>query len=144
VADRGASAAAEHACDRVARQQRKGPPLRRVPELAEGGYVEGRTVSIEYRWAEGRVERYAELVADLVRRQVTVIASLGGIPAALAAKAATTTIPIVFQGGFNPVEIGLVGHSAACCRCGGSMCCELRRRRRRRMPDRQMLGWGPQ
>src|SRR5437016_6018837 len=76
--------------------------------LAQGGYIEGHTVTIEYRWAQGRVERYAELVADLVRRQVAVIASLGVIPAATAAKAATTTIPIVFQGGFDPVEIGLV------------------------------------
>src|SRR5205823_3109876 len=76
--------------------------------LAEQGFAEGRNCKIEYRWANARVERYPALAADLVRDQVTVIASLGGIPSAKAAKSATTTIPVVFQGGFDPVELGLV------------------------------------
>ena len=76
--------------------------------LAETGYVEGQNVTIEYRWAEFQYERLALMAADLVRRPVTAIAALGGTPPALAAKAATSTIPIVFQAGINPVEYGLV------------------------------------
>jgi putative tryptophan/tyrosine transport system substrate-binding protein len=120
----GGAAASPLLAPHVARAQRKMPaigylhiasaaPFARFlaafkSGLKEGGYVEGENVAIEYRWAEGQADRLPTMAAELVRRGVTVIATGGGEFPALAAKAATKTIPVVFVIGNDPVNLGLV------------------------------------